>query len=69
MNETSHIWYKFGVRAKQLLLDLAKVDAEEFDVREFQYLQGAAETAMENLEEELREHLRNNPDGTTDAIE
>ncbi len=62
MNETAHIWYAFGIRAKQLLNDLNKVQLDDISTLDFECLQLAAKTAVDKLNEDLAEHLRNHPD-------
>lgn len=62
MNNTAQIWYKFGVRAKKLLEDFEKLDLDNLNIKDVEYLQVAASEAKKTLNEELAHHLQMNPD-------
>jgi hypothetical protein len=58
--ENRLLWYSFGIRARQLLKDTVKVQLD--DVKDFEFLQIACQTALDKLEEDLKNFVVNHPD-------
>jgi len=56
------IWYQFGIRSKELLQDMAKIQLDNINTLDFECLQLACETAIKNLEENLKSYLYEYPD-------
>lgn len=56
------IWYKYGIRAKELLIELHSIQLDDFNNDKFERLQVRAQSLNDTLALDLQEHLKQYPD-------